>query len=517
MLLLFGSRETGGMSNSKKTTKTWFQDGESGGAPNRESGRLGVRDRSPGRSRSLRLVAASLAGLVGIGAASFGAVAAQANTVAVSASSVSVLSENLASAQGLSRSLADSTIEPTALSASAASNASASAASKAVSQQAAASKYATASKQTIVSKHPAPSKQASSSRRTGKSKAAQKRDLKAILQTLVDAGYPGALAAKTDKDGNAVGATAGKGNLATGEAPPLDGEVRIASNTKTFVAVLIMKMVEEGKVKLDEPIETYLPGIVKGQGVDGKKITVRQLLQHTSGLPEFWSGLPDFFAMRNDYVSPRDILDMALTRPAQFAPGAKFTYTNTNYIVLGLLAERVGKRPIAEQIETKIVKPLGLKHTYMPKEGEKAFRGKHPRGYHTRDNKPGKLEDITYLNPSMAWTAGAMVSTPSELNKFAQSIHDGTLLRQSSIAEMKKGVSVPEIGGEYGLGIYSQKLSCGVAWGHNGGIPGYATSVLVGPNGNAGMIATNAEPSVLNIDLSDKNGRSPLDRAICGG
>ena len=402
-------------------------------------------------------------------------------------------------------------------SASTTASASLTSASKAVSQQAAASKYATASKQTIVSKHSASSKQASSLRQIGKSKAAQKRDLKATIQTLVDNGYPGALAAKTDKDGNTVGATAGKGNLATGEAPPLDGEVRIGSNTKTFVAVLVMKMVEEGKVKLDEPIETYLPGIVKGQGVDGKKITVRQLLQHTSGLPEIMLALPDFFAIRNDYVSPRDVLDMALTRPAQFAPGAKFTYTNTNYIVLGLLAERVGKRPVAEQIETKIIKPLGLKHTYMPGPGEKAFRGKHPHGYHTRDNKPGKLEDITDLNPSMAWTAGAMVSTPSELNKFAQSIHDGTLLRQASVAEMKKGVSVPEIGGEYGLGIYSQKLSCGVAWGHNGGIPGYATSVLVGPNGNAGMIATNAEPSVLNIDLSDKNGRSPLDRAICGG
>ena len=361
------------------------------------------------------------------------------------------------------------------------------------------------------------SKYAASLKR-GKSRVAERRDLKATIQTLVDNGYPGALAAKTDKDGNTVGATAGKGNLATGEAPPLDGEVRIGSNTKTFVAVLVMKMVEEGKVKLDEPVETYLPGLIKGQGVDGKKITVRQLLQHTSGLPEYIDeSAVDYFGTRNDYVSPRDLLDTALARPAQFAPGAKFAYTNTNYIVLGLLAERVGKRPIAEQIETKIVKPLGLKHTYMPGPGEKTLRGKHPRGYHTRDNKPGKLEDITYLNPSMAWTAGAMVSTPSELNKFAQSIHDGTLLRQSSIAEMKKGVSVPEIGGEYGLGIYSQKLSCGVAWGHNGGIPGYATSVLVGPNGNAGMIATNAEPSVLNIDLSDKNGRSPLDRAICGG
>ena len=502
MLLLLGSRETGGMSNSKKTTKTWFQDGESGGVPNRESGRFGPRDRSPVRSRSLRLVAASLAGLVGVGAASFGAVAAQANTVAVSASSVSVLSENLASAHRASVLLADSTIEPTALSVSAAS--------KAAPQQAAAFKQATPSKQ------PAPSKQA------GKSKAAQKRDVKATIQTLVDNGYPGALAAKTDKDGNTVGATAGKGNLATGEAPPLDGEVRIGSNTKTFVAVVIMKMVEEGKVKLDEPIETYLPGLIKGQGVDGKKITVRQLLQHTSGLPEFWSELPDIFAIRNDYVSPRDVLDRALARPAQFAPGAKFAYTNTNYIVLGLLAERVGKRPIAEQIETKIVKPLGLKHTYMPGPGEKAIRGKHPRGYHTRDNKPGKLEDITDSDPSWAWAAGSMISTPSELNKFMQSIFDGSLLQQKSIAEMKKSVPMGDEGDVYGLGLIGHKLSCGVAWGHGGSIPGYQTDNAVGPDGTAAVIATtaiphtNAKEAATEENGGKRLGIQALDKTLCG-
>ena len=470
------------MNNTAKTTKTWFRRDEPDEASHREFGRFGAHDRSSARSRLARFATASLAGLVGIGAASFGAVSAQANAIADSSASAAASSmSGPLSASAVGNSSADPTT------------------SRPSSDQTTASKYAASLKR-------------------GKSRVAERRDLKAILQELVDAGYPGALAAKTDKDGNAVGATAGKGNLATGEAPPLDGEVRIGSNTKTFVAVLVMKMVEEGKVKLDEPVETYLPGLIKGQGVDGKKITVRQLLQHTSGLPEYIDeSAVDYFGTRNDYVSPRDLLDTALARPAQFAPGAKFAYTNTNYIVLGLLAERVGKRPIAEQIETKIVKPLGLKHTYMPGPGEKTLRGKHPRGYHTRDNKPGKLEDITDLNPSMAWTAGAMVSTPSELNKFAQSIHDGTLLRQSSIAEMKKGVSVPEIGGEYGLGIYSQKLSCSVAWGHNGGIPGYATSVLVGPNGNAGMIATNAEPSVLNIDLSDKNGRPPLDRAICGG
>ena len=482
MLSLLESHKTGDMNNTAKTTKTWFCRDEPDEASHRKFGRFGARDRSSARSRLARFATASLAGLVGIGAASFGAVSAQANAIADSSTSAAASSMSWPlSASAVKNSSADPTT------------------SRPSSEQTAASKYATSLKR-------------------GKSKAAQKRDLKASIQELVDAGYPGALAAKTDKDGNAVGATAGKGNLATGEAPPLDGEVRIGSNTKTFVAVVIMKMVEEGKVKLDEPIETYLPGLIKGQGVDGKKITVRQLLQHTSGLPEYIDeSAVDYFGTRNDYVSPRDLLDTALANPAQFAPGAKFAYTNTNYIVLGLLAERVAKRPIAEQIETKIVKPLGLKHTYMPGPGEKMLRGKHPRGYHTRDNKPGKLEDITDLNPSMAWTAGAMVSTPSELNKFAQSIHDGTLLQQKSIAEMKKGVSAPEIGGEYGLGIYSKKLSCGVAWGHTGGIPGYATSVLVGPNGNAGMIATNAEPSVLNIDLSHKNGRSPLDRAICGG
>ena len=498
------------MSNSKKTTMKWFrrgefheaagdgiQSGKTSGADGRTASgsdasgpaasgmgvsgsafrSRAVRPRGSGaassRPPSVRSVAASLACLIGFSVAAWGSAAsAQADEVAPSSASVS--SRSLASVHGAS---------------------------------------------VLTLDRPTPSGQ---SAKRGTSKAAQKRDLKATIQTLVDNGYPGALAAKTDKDGNTVGATAGKGNLSTGEAPPLDGEVRIGSNTKTFVAVVIMKMVEEGKVKLDEPIETYLPGLIKGQGVDGKKITVRQLLQHTSGLPEIMLGMPDFFAMRNDYVSPRDVLDMALTRPAQFAPGAKFTYTNTNYIVLGLLAERVGKRPVAEQIETKIIKPLGLKHTYMPKDGEKAFRGKHPHGYHTRDNKPGKLEDITEADPSWAWAAGSMISTPSELNKFMQSIFDGSLLNQASIAEMKKSVPMGDKGDVYGLGLIGHKLSCGVAWGHGGTIPGYQTDNAVGPDGTAATIATTAMPATNAKDTATEEsgekrlGVQALDKALCG-
>ncbi|WP_232212544.1 serine hydrolase, partial [Actinomyces sp. oral taxon 849] len=111
--------------------------------------------------------------------------------------------------------------------------------------------------------------------------------LKSRAQGLVDAGYPAALAAVTDSKGESAGVAVGKGSLETGQAPPLDGEVRIGSNTKTFVAVVVMQMVQEGKVGLDEPIETYLPGLIKGEGIDASKITVRQLLQHTSGLPEY--------------------------------------------------------------------------------------------------------------------------------------------------------------------------------------------------------------------------------------
>ena len=482
------------MSNSKKTTMKWFrrgefreaagdevQSGKTSGADGRAASgsdasgsafrSRAVRVRGSGaassRPPSVRSVAASLACLIGLSVAAWGSAAsAQADEVAPSSASVS--SRSLASVHGAS---------------------------------------------VLTLDLPTPSGQ---SAKRGTSKAAQKRDLKAIIQELVDAGYPGALAAKTDKDGNAVGVTAGKGNLATGEAPPLDGEVRIGSNTKTFVAVLVMKMVEEGKVKLDEPVETYLPGLIKGQGVDGKKITVRQLLQHTSGLPEYIDeSAVDYFGTRNDYVSPRDLLDTALARPAQFAPGAKFTYTNTNYIVLGLLAEHVGKRPIAEQIETKIVKPLGLKHTYMPGPGEKAFRGKHPRGYHTRDNKPGKLEDITEVDPSWAWAAGSMISTPSELNKFTQALHSGKLLRQASVAEMKKVVATDK-DGTYGLGIFSNKLSCGVAWGHTGGMPGYLSARFLGPDGSAVTVVTTAMEEVNGKASSGQSVLSPLDNAFCG-
>ena len=327
--------------------------------------------------------------------------------------------------------------------------------------------------------------------------------LKSRAQGLLGDGYPAALAAVTDSKGESAGVAVGKGNLETGQAPPMDGEVRVGSNTKTFVAVVVMQLVQEGKVGLDEPIETYLPGLIKGEGIDASRITVRQLLQHTSGLPEYTDTTPgsgDIFQIKDHYAQPRDLLDTALGKPAQFEPGTQWKYTNTNYVVLGMLVERVSQRPVGEQIDERIVKKLGLSHTYFPAPGEEKIRGTHPQGYHL--SAGGKLEDITEMDPAWAWAAGAMVSTPSELNTFFQAVFDGRLLSQASIDEMKNGAvdasSHLGPGTVYGLGLIGTPLSCGgTSWGHGGTIHGYQTYDAVGPDGTAVTVAVTSVPTAI--------------------
>ena len=349
--------------------------------------------------------------------------------------------------------------------------------------------------------------------------------LKSRAQGLVEAGYPAALAAVSDSKGESAGVAVGKGNLETGQAPPLDGEVRVGSASKTFVAVVVMQMVQEGKVGLDEPIETYLPGLIKGEGIDGSKITVRQLLQHTSGLPEYTDTYLSSKAAETEnmqhYVPPRDLLDTALGKPAAFEPGTQWKYTNTNYIVLGMLVERVSQRPVGEQIDQRIIKKLGLSHTYLPGNGEKKLHGPHPQGYHL--NAEGKLEDMTDLDTSLAWAAGGMVSTPSELNTFFQAVLDGRLLTQSSIDEMRNGAvdasSHLGPGTVYGLGLIGTSLTCGgTAWGHHGSIAGYETHDGVGPDGTAVTVAVTAATADIadqsNLESSTKEKSAKVDEAV---
>ncbi|MFJ9027384.1 serine hydrolase domain-containing protein [Streptomyces sp. NPDC102274] len=336
---------------------------------------------------------------------------------------------------------------------------------------------------------------------TGTGTADARTDMRKTVDGLVaDGKRPAALISTRERDGRTRTYTAGVGDLATGAKVPADGQVRIGSNTKTFTAVVVLQLVGEGKIDLDAPIETYLPNLLRGEGVDGRHITVRQLLQHTSGLPEYTQTVAENFTeVQHRYVEPRELLDIALKGKASFPPGAKWEYSNTNYIVAGLLVQKITGRPLAEEINKRVVERIGLRHTYFPQPGDMTIREKHPKGYFAP--QPGApLRDVTVQDPSWGWAAGAMISTNSDLNRFFTALLDGRLLRPAQLKEMRTTVPAedPVPGSRYGLGLMSKPLSCGgVSWGHGGDIPGYETRGGVTESGRAVNVAVTVLPGDL--------------------
>ncbi|MFB8234948.1 serine hydrolase domain-containing protein [Kitasatospora purpeofusca] len=354
----------------------------------------------------------------------------------------------------------------------------------------------------------APATAATNAVSTARPDAVQQR-LDALL---AETGAPGALGTVRFLDGRTRNYTAGVGDVATGAAVPKDGRVRVGSNTKTFTAVVVLQLVAQGRLDLDVPVERYLPGVVRGDGIDGNRITLRHLLQQTSGLPNYTLHLGDDLRR----YEPRELLDIALRYPADAAPeDHKWAYSNTNYVLAGLIVEAVTRRGLAQEIERRIVRPLGLRHTYFPAPGDATIRGAHPHGYY-RDSADGPLVDITDMDPSWAWAAGQLVSTPSELDRFFAALLDGELLPPAQLAEMRTTVPAGDqfaAGSGYGLGLVSTPLSCGGEyWGHGGSIPGYETRVGVTEDGRAAAVT-------MTLQAPDKAAmrklEGALDAALC--
>ncbi|MEV1035122.1 serine hydrolase domain-containing protein [Streptomyces sp. ADI95-17] len=333
------------------------------------------------------------------------------------------------------------------------------------------------------------------------------------LNTLVrDDGMPAALASVKGRDGRTRTYTAGVGDLATGSKVPRGGQVRIGSNTKAFTAVVVLQLVGEGKIALDADIDTYLPGLVRGKGIDGRRITVRQLLQHTSGLPEYGLHIDDD-ELRHRYFEPRELLDIALRYKADAAPGEKWGYSNTNYLLAGLIVQKITGRPLAEEIDRRIIKRVGLRHTYFPTPGDKTIREPHPQGYH-RNPADGPLRDFTEIDPSAGWAAGQLISTDSDLNRFFGALLAGRLLPAAQLAEMRTTVPVGDSGMRYGLGLTSRPLPCGgVYWGHGGDIPGYETRGGVTEDGRAVNVTVTSIPT---DEAAVQHVKDAVDRALCG-
>jgi D-alanyl-D-alanine carboxypeptidase len=267
-----------------------------------------------------------------------------------------------------------------------------------------------------------------------------------------------------------------------------DDRFRAGSLTKTFVSTVVLQLAAEGRLSLDDPVDGHLPAPIRGQGNDGRRITVRQLLGHTSGLFDYMSDpvLEDRFSdsgfaeHRLDTYTPEQLVRIALRHRPHFPPGAGYRYSNTDYILLGMVVEQVTGRPYAEEAERRLLRPLALHGTSFP--GTRpALPAPHGRAYSTvpGDHLP---TDVTALDPSGAGAAGEVVSTLGDLNRFLRALLGGRLLAPEQLRWM---LDTSGSDGVYGLGLFPVRLECGVTlWGHNGRISGSYVQGLGTPNGD---------------------------------
>ncbi|MEV4510429.1 serine hydrolase domain-containing protein [Dactylosporangium sp. NPDC049525] len=289
-------------------------------------------------------------------------------------------------------------------------------------------------------------------------------------------GASGILAEVRDRDWIWRG-SAGVAELGGTRPVQPQGRFRVGSVTKSFVATVALQLVAERRLRLDDPVERYLPGVVPGGG----RITVRHLLQHTSGLFDYTDALlaeatvEDLVRMRYRSWAPRELLAYSWGEAPLFEPGAGWSYSNTNYILVGLLIERVTGRPYGSEVTRRIIRPLGLHQTEVPGH-DPDIAGPHAHGYLPLERDGGVVPvDITRYEPSIAWAAGEMLSSAADLNRFYGALVRGRLLPAPLLAQMQ-ATTGPE---SYGLGLLSLTLPSGATlWGHTGGIFGYETFAM---------------------------------------
>jgi D-alanyl-D-alanine carboxypeptidase len=316
--------------------------------------------------------------------------------------------------------------------------------------------------------------------------------LDGTLAAVHEAGIYGTYSAATGEGGERWQGAAGEADTGTGRPVTADMRHRIASVTKTFTAVAILQQVGEGRIDLDAPVADYLPGMVT-QGLD-PAITVRTLLNHTSGIGDYilaafpslaQNSTASLDEQRFRQIGPRELAGLGLGEPTTGAPGERYSYSNTNYVLAGLVLEAVTGTGAREYITDNVIRPAGLRDTGFP--DSPRIEGPHSRMYESMYGLLDPPRDYSVYNMSWGWTAGALVSTMGDLNRFYAALFDGELLGPDELAEMRRTVPVEnaqgEVVGRYGLGIYPVEFSCGRFWGHDGSVWGAGTMVFASPGG----------------------------------
>lgn len=338
-------------------------------------------------------------------------------------------------------------------------------------------------------------------------------ELSEALQGVVDIGFLGAQLRVDDEDGEWTG-SAGSRELGSSAKPRTDGLFRVGSATKAFTSALMLQLVDEGRVGLDESAAAFLPGY----GLD-PAITIRMLLQHTSGIFNFTGeyytgtfqpGIPvdgkEWVDNRFTYYSPEELVRFALAKPQPFAPGEGWSYSNTNYVVARLIIEHVTGDAFPKAMRDRVLRPLGLHDTVTP-EGRSGIPGPHAHGYFRYQDTDGtwKVADVSRQNPSWLSTGGDMISSTADLSTFLSATLRGELFSDELVAEMLK--PEPRSPNGYGLGVSVLDFgpACGTLVNINGFINGYAAVTFATLDGDATMSGSITTGDA-DINLSEAGG-----------
>ncbi|MFI9151724.1 serine hydrolase domain-containing protein [Streptomyces sp. NPDC053367] len=335
--------------------------------------------------------------------------------------------------------------------------------------------------------------------------------LRGVLATARRQGAPGAMA-RVDDHGVVHRVSSGVADRGTGRAITTTDRFRVGSVTKVFSAVVLLQLVDEGRLRLDVSVNRYLPGLLPDD-----RITVRHVLSHRSGLYDytndmFASTVPGFEAVRNKVFTYRQLVDRSLRRPRTGAPGAVYSYSNTNFVVAGMLIEKLTGTSVGSAYRTRIIEPLGLRDTFYV-HPETALPGRYARGYLTPDQAGARLVDSTRQTVSWAQSAGALISSARDLNTFTSALMRGRLTSAAALRQMTRWTPVNSTQA-YGLGLRRRDLSCGVSvYGHTGAVQGYYSYAFTSKDGKRSLTAlanTSNNGKVLDTMLGT------LESAFCG-
>ncbi|MFD7906162.1 serine hydrolase domain-containing protein [Kitasatospora sp. NPDC059722] len=320
----------------------------------------------------------------------------------------------------------------------------------------------------------------------------------AALQTTMKAGAPGAFAVVHDHDDPSLDQTltVGKADL-DGTPMKADWRFRVGSNSKMFASVLVMQLAEQGLIDLDKPLRDYLPA---GTLPDGWTMTGRQVMEHRAGIYDHTNDLLEqsgeettaaFEArIRTNVYAPRDLVAMSVKHGVQYAPGTKYSYSNTDFVLMGLAVENLTGRPYADVLQERILDPLELRDTSFVVPDPK-IRGAHVTGYLTNDDRTKPLLDSTEQTGSWVWAAGAVTSSARDLDTFLTALMAGSsggLVSDDSLKQMEAAIPTPTAKISYGLGLRRISLSCGDVYGHGGIVQGYQTQSFTTPDGHRTVV-----------------------------